>query len=154
MLTYLAVAARRQGHDAEVETFAGRGLTVAEAAGMLDYIGACRGNLAWLAWRRGELAEARRLGLAALEAWPRPLAPYPFHWQALWPLIGVALAQGQIADAVAHARSLLDPTQQALPAAIEQPLAAALTAWDAGQPAIARGLLTHAFDRAQSMNLT
>lgn len=154
VLTYLAVAARRQGHDAEVETFAGRGLAVAEAAGMLDYIGACWGSLAWLAWRRGELAEVARLGLAALEAWQRHPAPYPVRWQALWPLIGVSRAQGQVADAVPHARSLLDLTQQALPPALEQPLTAALAAWDAGRSDATGDLLAQALDLARETNFS
>ena len=64
--------------------------------------------------------------------------PYPFYWQALWPLIGVALAQDRPADAILYARQLCDPSQQILPWNIEEPLAAAVAAWDAGQPDEAR----------------
>ena len=52
-LAYLVVVHRRQGHDAEVETYARRELAVAESAGMLDYLGAGRANLAWLVARQG-----------------------------------------------------------------------------------------------------
>jgi DNA-binding SARP family transcriptional activator len=160
-LTYLAIAHRRQGDAAAVADVARRGLAAAESAGMLDYVGACQGNLAWLAWRQGNtspllsagLAKAEQLGQAALEAWRRHPAPYPLCWQALWPLIGVSLAHDQLADAIPHVRQLLDPAQQALPPAIEQPLSAALAVWDAGQPVAAHDLLLQALDCAQQMNL-
>ena len=153
-LAYLAVVHRRQGHDAEVETYSRRGLAVAESAGMLDYVGAGRANLAWLAERQGDLSEAQRLGQTALEAWRLFAMPYPFYWQALWPLIGVALAQDRSADAISYALQLCDPIQQALPIASEKPLAAALAAWDTGQPDEARQLLLQALDLAQRINFS
>ena len=153
-LAYLAVVHRRQGHDAEVETYARRELAVAESAGMLDYLGAGQANLAWLAARQGYLVEAERLGQAALEAWRTYAMPYPFYWQALWPLISVALAQDRPADAISYARQLCDPNQQALPLAIEEPLVAALAAWDAGQPDAARDLLLQALDLAQQSHFS
>ena len=130
-LAYLAVVHRRQGHDTEVETYARRELAVAESAGMLDYLGAGRANMAWLAARRGDLVEAERLGQAALEAWRTYAMPYPFYWQMLWPLIGVALAQDRPADAIPHVRQLCDPSQQLLPAAIEKPSS---PPWPPGMP--------------------
>ncbi len=153
-LAYLAVACRRQGRDADVEVYARRGLASAEAAGILEYVGACRAGLAWLAWRRSDLADAERLAQAALEAWRAYAAPYPLYWQALWPLIGVALAQGRLADAIVHARQLCDPGQQALPPSLEEPLVAALTAWDSGHADEARHLLCRALDLAQQTNLS
>lgn len=158
-LAYLVVAHRRQGHIAEVEAYARRGLAAAEAAKMLDYRGAALAALAWVTWQRSSAAppagptEAERLAQAALTVWQGHAFPYPFHWQALWPLIGVALARERLADAIPHARQLLDPAQQALPSALERPLAAALATWDAGQPAAARDLLQHALDLAQQMHL-
>ena len=152
-LAYLAIVHRRLGDDAEVTEVARRGLAVGETAGMLDYTGACRANQAWLAWRQGDYAETKRLGQAALEIWQRHPASYPLYWQALWPLIGVSLAGARTADAVDHARQLLDPNQQALPPAIEQPLAASLAAWDAGQPATAVDLLQQALNLAQQLHL-
>ena len=56
-----------------------------------------------MAWRRNDLPEAERLAQAALDAWRLQAMPYPFYWQALWPLIGVAVAQDRLADAVAYA---------------------------------------------------
>ena len=80
--------------------------------------------------------------------------PYPFYWQALWPLIGVALAQDRPADAIFHAQKLCDPSQQILPSDIEEPLAAALAAWEAGQPDEARDSSSSALDLAQQMNFS
>lgn len=152
-LTYLAISQRRQGHDAAVADVARRGLTVAESAGMLDYVGAGRGSLAWLARRQHNPVEAERFALAALEAWRQLPMPYPLCWQALWPLIGVTLAQDRLADAMPHVQLLCDPSQQKLPASIEEPLIACLAAWDAGQPAVAGDILMHALDLAQQMHL-
>ena len=138
-LAYLAVVHRRQGHDAEVEAFARRGLAVAEAAGMLDYLGASQAGLAWVAWRRGDTSPLLCAAWSKPNGWRWPrwrpggatAMPYPFYWQALWPLIGVALAQERPADAIAYARRLHDPSQQLLPAEL-----AALTAplWTPGMP--------------------
>ena len=153
-LAHLTVAHRRQGRVAEVERSARRGLAVAEAAGMLDYIGANRAGLAWVAWQGGDLAKADQLAQTAIEAWRLFGWPYMHYWQALWPLIGVALAQDRPADAISHARQFHAPNQLALPQAIEEPLAAALVAWDAGQPDEARHLLHRALDLAQQMNFS
>jgi hypothetical protein len=87
----------------------------------------------------------------ALESWQQHPAVYPLRWQALWPLIGVALAQGRVADAIPHARALCAPEQQVLPAALADPLAAALAAWDASRADDAREKLQNAVDSAQMM---
>jgi hypothetical protein len=61
----------------------------------------------------------------------------------------VALAQGRVADAIPHARTLRAPEQQVLPAALAEPLHAALAAWDAGQAGEAHENLQNAVDSAQ-----
>ncbi len=121
---------------------------------MLDYLGAGQANLAWLAVRQGYLVEGERLGQAALEIWRTYAMPYPFYWQALWPLIGAALTQDRLTDAIAYARQLRDPSQQILPPAIDEPLLAALISWDAGQPEAARNLLHRALDLAKQLNFS
>lgn len=151
-LAYCAVVYRRQGRATEVEAIARRGLAVAESAGMLDYVGACRANLAWVAWQHGELASAEQLAQAALEAWRSYTAPYPLSWQALWPLTGIALAQGRLAEAYDYARQLCESNQQVLPATLEDPLMAAHAAYDAGWPEEARAFLSRALDLAQQLH--
>ncbi|MCU0502477.1 MAG: hypothetical protein MUC51_12065, partial [Anaerolineae bacterium] len=158
-LAYLTIAARRQGHEAGVESYARRCLDLARAARMYDYIGAGQAGLAWVAWQRSlaaaapadQVAEAERRAQLALESWQQHPAVYPLHWQALWPLIGVALAQDRVAGAIPHARTLCAPEQQVLPAALAEPLAAALAAWDAGRAEEAREKLQIAVDSAQMM---
>ena len=119
---------------------------------MLDYVGACRAGLAGrVAARR--IASAEELA-AALEAWRLYTAPYPLRWQALWPLTGIALAQNRLAEASDCARQLCEPNQQVLPATLEDPLMAALAAWDAGQPDEARTFLSRALDLAQQLHFS
>lgn len=132
-LAYLTLCLRRQGRDAPVTDCARRTQQAARKSKMHDYLGAALASLAWLAWRQGRLDEAARLGRQAQHEWSA-MAHYPFQWQALWPLIGVALAQERDAEAIAHARRLLDPGQQALAPTIEAPLASALVAWEAQRP--------------------
>jgi DNA-binding SARP family transcriptional activator/tetratricopeptide (TPR) repeat protein len=153
-LAYLMVVHRRQGRVAETEAAARRCLAMADEVGMLVYVGASRAGLAWAAWQRHDLADVERRARQALATWQKYAGSYPLYWQALWPLIGVALAQGPIADAIPHARTLCAPEQQALPAALAEPLAAAWAAWDAGQPDDARQKLQSAVDLAQQMNFS
>jgi DNA-binding SARP family transcriptional activator len=153
-LAYLVAAARRQGDDADVTNYARRCLALANTANMLDYIGAAQAGLAWAAWRRDDLAEAARLAQAALATWREHAAPYPLYWQALWPLLGMALAQERLAEAVSYARQLLQPEQQALPTRLEEPLAAALAAWDASRPDETRDFLHHALTTAQRIHFS
>jgi DNA-binding SARP family transcriptional activator/DNA polymerase III delta prime subunit len=153
-LAYLVAAARRQGDDADVTSYARRCLALANTANMLDYIGAAQAGLAWAAWRRDDLAEAARLAQAALATWREHAAPYPLYWQALWPLLGMALAQERLAEAVSYARQLLQPEQQALPARLEEPLAAALAVWDASRPDETRDFLHHALTTAQQIHFS
>lgn len=156
-LAYLTIAARRQGHEAGVESYARRCLDLARAARMFDYIGVGQAGLAWVAWQRSlaaaspadQVAEAERRGHLAIEAWQQHPAIYPLRWQALWPLIGVALVQDRLPDAIPHARTLCAPEQQLLPAALADPLIAALAAWDGGRAEDAHQNLQNAVDSAQ-----
>jgi DNA-binding SARP family transcriptional activator len=137
-LTYLCLLNRHRQQTETVRGLTERALRVCQAAGLAEYLGAALGNLAWLAWRAGNLTEAQARGREALEQWRQIQMPYAFKWLALWPLLGVALAQGQAAEAVEHARALLDVTQQALPEAIAAGLEAAVRSADAGDMEAAR----------------
>ena len=140
-LTYLTVLHRFRGQQDGVSSHALRAREAAEAAAMPDYIAASRANQAWLAWRREDLSAAEQLCREALAQWRQSPLVYPFQWQALWPLIGVALARGREDEAWAHARSLLEPAQQRLPDSLNAALEAALEAKAADRSPKARAQL-------------
>jgi tetratricopeptide (TPR) repeat protein len=145
-VTYAALIARRRGRVDDTERLAERSLALAQEARMLDYVGAARANLAWVAWRRNDIALARAHSEAALEPWDKLAKSYPYGMQ--WPgrllLILLELDDEHLKRAVGHARVLLDQVQVALPAALARALAAATTAWDAGDRDRARDELARA----------
>jgi DNA-binding SARP family transcriptional activator len=155
-LAYLTIAHRRQGAEEQAAGYARRTLGVAQTAGNQAhvYTGTAYGAQAWLAERQGALADAERLGQLALQAFEAYGAPYPLYWQALWPLLAVALAQERVEDAILRARRLVDPEQQPLEREIAAQLAAALAAWDAGRADVAQQALTAALRAARERNLT
>jgi tetratricopeptide (TPR) repeat protein len=126
---------------------------VAIAAGMLDYVGAARANHAWVAWREQRLDEAEREARTALKCWSKLSAiyPYPFQWLGLWVLLALELQRRAVAEAVEHARALLEPTQQRLPDPLAAELEAALGAWKRHQPEAAREYLEHATESARRL---
>ena len=129
-LTYLTMIQRWQGRGEETRRVAVESLAVAEGAQMIDYVGAARANLAWVALRGGDAAAAEAGAMEALALW-RPLS-YAFtqQWLALFPLIAISTARGDLASAIDHARALLPTTQRRLEGDLTEALQAALAAWD------------------------
>jgi tetratricopeptide (TPR) repeat protein len=128
-----------------------RALAFATETLMPYYIGMAKANLTWVAWREGNLAEARELGQAALTLWSQSSIFIPVRWTALWPLIGAELAQERLPKALAYARMLLAPGQHLPPEALSAVVEAALAKWDASQQDTARRDLDQAIVMAQQM---
>jgi tetratricopeptide (TPR) repeat protein len=131
-LTYLAVLSRRRGQVEEARHYISRSLPIAATAQVRPYIGAAQANLAWVAWREGDLSVAEVKGQTALDIWDEGKT-FPFEWMALWPLVGVALARQKVARAMTHARRMLHPLQQPLPTEMATALEAAIEIWDQEQ---------------------
>ncbi|MCB0048571.1 MAG: hypothetical protein KDE24_03375, partial [Caldilinea sp.] len=135
----------------DVRACAARTLELATAAHMPEYVATARANLAWLAWRAGDLAAVDDHGRAALALWAElePGHPStPYQWTALWPLLAAEASRGALQQAVVCARTLLLPTQQRLPAALADPLARAVDAHRAGDLPSAQQWLQQALDAA------
>ncbi len=151
-LTYLTVVFRKRGQVGEVRRLAARSLAAAATAHMPEYTATAQANLAWAAWREERLADCETEACAALERWsglPAGHASAAFQWTALWPLIGVCLAQDRTAEAAVQAGRLLDPALMRLPAAIEDTLSAALESWQRHDVTQTEALLERALAQAQ-----
>ncbi len=159
-LAYWVVANRLKGETTRVEELANRCLTLAQSAKMYDYIGVSQAGLSWVALQRADptepsdqgLEEAARLAQKAVEAWEKHGSPYSLKWMAWWPLIRVALVKNQLAEAIAYAREMFGPNQQAPDPEIEPVLKEALAAWEAEKPSEASKLLTRAMEKARKLN--
>jgi class 3 adenylate cyclase/DNA polymerase III delta prime subunit len=150
-LTYLAVTYRKLGDVPNVKTYAARSLEAAAIGQMIEYTGMAKANLAWAARREGKILEAQKLAEAAWETMQKTIQSQMFNWVAVWPLIGICLAQHQTAEAIDFARMLLAPTTQPQPETIASPLQAAIQAWEHGRPAQAFASLTQAVALAKPL---
>ncbi|NIO70856.1 MAG: AAA family ATPase [Anaerolineae bacterium] len=148
-LTHLMDIGREHEQVEGIRYYVSRSLEAALALQMPEYIGAARANLAWLAWCERDLSQVQENGQSALALWQQ--TAYPFQWLALWPLIGVALVQDQISEAVDYARALLGPIQQRLPDPLRAALEDTIRAEEQGQPETARTHLNRAIELAQEM---
>jgi DNA-binding SARP family transcriptional activator len=150
-LTYLTILKRKCQQVEAVQRYVERSQHVARAVEMPDYLGAAEANRAWLAGRVGDLAQARAHGQKALEQWRRTPIAFGAQWTALWPLIGAALAAGQVAEAVAHGRAVLDPLQQRPPEQLDAALKAAVQAGERGDFAAAQAALEGTLSAARKL---
>lgn len=125
ILGYLTISSRLIRDIEAAERYARQALAVASETDMLPHIVTANVNLAWVAWMRGDLETCERLAREALETW-QYYEIYPFQWLAIWPLIDISVARGDVASAVSDARLLLDETQQRLPEDLETLIESAL----------------------------
>ncbi|MBV9949141.1 MAG: serine/threonine-protein kinase PknK, partial [Myxococcales bacterium] len=145
-LTYLTLTARKRQRDAEVRELAAQTLEASSSAGMRDYVAAARANQAWLALRSGDLEGAERLARVALDLWRSLSLVFPLQWTALLPLLSIAMARGDTAQAVGCAGDLLNSHQQPLPAAVSDALMKARGHFERGESEEARAELRAALD--------
>jgi tetratricopeptide (TPR) repeat protein len=148
-LNWLTVLVRKRGQMEGAERYAPRALEVTTEVGLPEQIGLAQANLAWVAWREGDLVQAEELGQAALESWQRGQWVYAFHWTARFPLLAVALERGRVPEAIKHAHGMLDPRQQKLPDPLEAALQAGVQASENDQLEEARKHLKRAVTVAQ-----
>ena len=93
-LTYLAIAARFR-HDVEsARAFAVAGAAAARLSGARLYEGVATANLAWVAWREGEVPDRILEQLAAAKDLMSALPGYPFLWIAGFVEVAIAAAGG------------------------------------------------------------
>jgi tetratricopeptide (TPR) repeat protein len=154
-LTYLTILYRKQGHLDKARQYVSQSLAAATAAEMDEYTGMAKANLAWIAWREGDLAQAEANGRTALGLWlklPAGHSSCAFQWTAIWPLAGVALAQNRTLEAIEHTRVLLDPTQQHLPDDLTALVEKALESWKEGKAEAAHASLDRALALAQELD--
>jgi tetratricopeptide (TPR) repeat protein len=111
-LTYLAVTNRFLSDTELCQSYATRALVLCERESEPTYAASAKANLGWVAWRQGNMHQAKELSLNALEKWSEY---YPFRWLALWTLIDINLQEGQLAQAVDYTRQIIATRQQALP---------------------------------------
>ena len=150
-LTYLTMLHRRRGQIKDVKYYVSRSMAVATARQMLEYIGMAKANLAWVAWREGNLSAAQDNGRVALETWQQAPLASPFQWAALWPLMAVAMTQNRVSEAIDHARVLLEPSQQRLPDALAGMIQKAVVTWEGGRSEMAHAHLSRAIELVQEL---
>jgi hypothetical protein len=147
------VTALRRGDIAAVRSLAPRAMAAASAmvsAGAQTGVKAC---LAWLAWhdQRPEDVVMLAKEIAGQRAAAGRFAVF-YGWAYLWPLVAVHLEAGDIGEAVATSRQLLDPEQERPPDELESALMAAHGAWDRGHHEVATEKLTAALALARSLH--
>ncbi|RKG88421.1 ATP-binding protein [Corallococcus terminator] len=153
LLTYLTQTYRQQGDLNRTRECAERSLALAMSIRMEDYVGAARAHLAWVAWREQRMDVAEQEAQAALGCWRKlsEVYPYPGQCQGLWVLVALALRREDVAEAVEHARAMLDPALQWLPDLLVANLATAIDAWNQGRLEEARKSLEQATDSAERL---
>jgi len=132
-VTYQMLLARMRHQVEETLRLIPRAQELAWAGKMAPYQYTAQACQAWVAWRRGDLTEARALASGSLEYLQGPLANYPIKWPAYWPLLAVALAEENLAETIEYARALLHPDQAHLPEALTVRLKTALAASEQDQ---------------------
>ena len=140
------------GHDLEVaRELAPRAVEAARPLGR-QQVTWVRAPLAWLAWQDGNADEVLRIAaeLGPVEG-AGPLTGIRREWVHLLPSAAVHLDRADVASAVAAARPVLGPAQQALPDELAGAIEAACRAWDAGRPGGAEIALSAGLDLARDL---
>ena len=154
-LTYSTVLHRLRRDLAAASETAARSLKLGMALSMTDYVGAAHANLAWVAWREGDLERMSRETELSLAHWARlaPRYPYPFQWLARLHRVAAAIELNTARQALGDVRVILGPLQHRLPDAITRPLESALDASELGDDDLAEQHLHVGVEGARTLGL-
>lgn len=148
---YLGLVYRKRGDVARVANEAPLALALAEETQMSEYIASALGQMAWVAWQKGDLSRAQELGEQAFQAGEQYPVPIPIKWPWLWPLIAVSLEKNDPAGALPYAKMLLAPTHQRVHDDVASQLELALAAGEENRPEAAQPYLETALELAHTL---
>ena len=103
-----------------------------------------KANLAWVAWRQENYAEAEKIATKALDLWHGMDDPYGFDWMALLPLMATTLARKQIENAIKHAQGLFPSNQHPINDEVLSATKHAIESWNNDQIDLAASQLQSA----------
>jgi ATP/maltotriose-dependent transcriptional regulator MalT len=150
-LVELGIIAMREGDVEAVRELTAEGLTAAAGGEWQHATGAAIALQAWVAWRDRRLEAAIELARRALERGSSVVGDSGFQFLALWPLVGAHLELGQLEEALAAARRMLDPSQARLPDELEAALHEACESWERADAALARRQLYQSLQLARDL---
>ncbi len=144
-----------RSHDAQaVRSFASQLMAAGEVAAYPELVGTAKASLAWLACQDRRRQDAVALANEALEMW-RTAADWPAHaiyWVGLWPIIAVCLSTGDVPEAVAASRQMLETSRLRLPDELESMLRSAAVAWGRNEPELAKDEMAAALELARDLH--
>lgn len=127
-LAYGSTLYRKSQDMARSRLHAEQGASLARASEMPIYVALCDANLAWAAWREGRFEQAGALAEGALATWSKSPLAYPHRWTASLVVFSLALRQRDLTTAAQQADLMVDPSQELLPARLDQALQSGLSA--------------------------
>lgn len=151
-LANLAVVALRRHDKDALGSLAPRAVAATEVVRFEGEIDKAKACLAWLAWQDGRPEDVVLLADEAGELLAR-LPSRAHKWLYIWPLVAVRLREGNLAQAAAAARELLEPSQRRLPDELHSIVESACLSWDSGEADVAGGSLALALEMAQELRL-
>lgn len=119
------------------------------AVGSRHFVAHSLANSAWLAYHKGEIDSALENAKKAAKNFID--TKVPFVWPALVILLAIYTDSGDVDQAVAAAKIMLDPMQQRLPDDLTTALGGAVESWEKGDVEKTRDFLKQAVGLAQEM---
>jgi tetratricopeptide (TPR) repeat protein len=145
-LTYLTVAHRRQGNIKQTDFYVSLSMETARNAGMLEYVGTAYANLAWLAWKKGDLEKVETLGQQANDFWkkvPETHSSLVFTWMTAWPLAACYLQRGNLAKTIEQLEYIIQPGLKRMEPELEQHISDTVTHFKSATTAVIHQELIH-----------
>ncbi|MCP5098375.1 MAG: tetratricopeptide repeat protein, partial [Chloroflexi bacterium] len=148
-LIYLTKVYRRKQDVEQVRAYVSRTIEVATQAHMENYIYFAQAHAAWIGWQERDFQFSLKNAQEAITYFQTVLRG-PHLGEAIWPMIGVNMEQGDLGTAVNCAKLLLDPKEMRMPDCVMASLQQALVAWEHNQPNTTHAHLNHALQLAQT----
>lgn len=125
-LAYLAIAWRRIGDVVQTQAAAASARRNAERVRLIPYIGVSLACEAWVLWKSGDMAGARRSSDEACVRWSKAQHAFPFQWLAKFILLDFHYLNDDFHAAARILSDMLDKHQQRLQDEVDASMLACL----------------------------
>ncbi len=151
-LVYLTVVRRRQGNATEVGRLNDEARDLLRQLRSDEYLAIVLAEDAWLAWRRGDLGQAKDAVVAATKVCAEHYPNFPFQWTWLWLKLALETQAGLLRDAAEAAQAMLRPSMAGQPDDLEAQLRLIVAAQASGEDSQLLRELDQGVELARAVN--